>query len=124
MIKVYGSGREWQRQMTHHWAKTMVEHHQNKALIIFEGQVDLAFIVEAFAAIKFNQYKIVLVHCDKPTRHQRLHIGRNQPELINNQMDNWAQYLYKQAIDMDVIILDTSNSNMQELIAWCKQNFF
>jgi len=124
MIKVYGSGTEWQKRMTFNWAQKLVEQSSNEKLIVFEGQTDLQFIVEAFAAINFAQYQIILVHCDAITRHQRLEANREQPELINTDMDNWAGYLYKQAVAMGVPILNTTQMNVSEIINWFKKTYY
>ncbi len=61
------------------------------------------------------------MHCDNKTRHLRLHQGRNQPELINNNMDNWAEFLKKQAINKNIMILDTSLMNTEEMVNQFKQ---
>lgn len=38
MIAVYGSGSEWQKAMTYHWIKKLLNEYQNKKLIILEGR--------------------------------------------------------------------------------------
>lgn len=120
MIKEYGSGSEWQKAMTYHWVKKIMTAYKNKELVILEGQVNLDFITDAFAGFNFNKFKIILVHCDHKTRHQRLHQDRNQPELVNDQMDNWAEFLKKQAINKNAIILDTSLMNTEEMVSQFK----
>lgn len=117
MIAVYGSGSEWQKAMTYHWIKKLLNDYQNKRLVILEGQVNLDFIVTAFEGFNFYQYKIVLAHCENITRHKRLHQDRNQPELINDNMDTWAKFLKKQAIDKKAMILDTTVMNMDEMVS-------
>jgi hypothetical protein len=49
-------------------------------------------------------------------RHQRLHFDRNQPELINDDMDKWAELLKKQALEKNITILDTSLMNISEML--------
>jgi GrpB-like predicted nucleotidyltransferase (UPF0157 family) len=117
MTAVYGSGSEWQKAMTYHWIKKILNDYQNKNLVILEGQVNLDFIVSAFEGFNFNQYKIVLAHCDNISRHKRLHLDRNQPELINDNMDTWAEFLKKQAIERHVMILDTTLMNTDEMVS-------
>lgn len=116
MIKVYGSPSEWQKAMTYHWVQKIIHDYQDKSLVIIEGQVNLDYIVNAFAGFNSQQYKIILVHCNNATRHQRLHLDRNQPELINDDMDKWAEFLTKQAIDKNVTILDTSLMDTNEML--------
>lgn len=117
MIAVYGSGSEWQKAMTYHWIKKLINDYQNKKLLILEGQVNLDFIVSAFEGFNFSQYKIVLAHCENTIRHKRLHQDRNQPELINDNMDTWAEFLKKQAIERQAMILDTTLMNTDEMVS-------
>jgi len=121
MSKVYGSGSEWQKAMTYHWIKKIITKYKDKKCVILEGQVNLDFIADAFAGFNFHQYKIFLVHCDNKTRHERLHLDRNQPELVNDQMDNWAEFLKKQAISKNIMILDTTLMNPDEMVNQFKQ---
>jgi GrpB-like predicted nucleotidyltransferase (UPF0157 family)/GTPase SAR1 family protein len=116
MISVYGSPSEWQKAMMYHWAQKIIRDYQNKSLLIIEGQVNLDYIVYAFAGFNIHPYKIILVHCNNATRHHRLHLDRNQPELINDDMDKWAEFLKKQALEKNVTILDTSIMNTNEMI--------
>lgn len=121
MIKSYGSPSEWQKAMTYYWVNRLTSEYIEKEFIVIEGQVNLAFIVSAFAQVNFSQYKIILVHCDDTKRHERLHTSRSQPDLVNKNMDNWANYLKKQAIDMNVAILDTTSMNIKDMSNWFKK---
>lgn len=116
MTKIYGSPSEWQKAMTYHWIQNIINDYGDKKLVILEGQVNLDFITSAFVGFNFKQYKIILVHCNKSVRHQRLHQQRNQPELVNENMDTWAEFLKKQAIEKNVTILDTTMMKASEMI--------
>lgn len=116
MIKTYGSGSEWQKAMTYYWVQRIIQDYSNKTNVILEGQVNLDFIASAFAGFNFHSYQIILFHCDDLVRHQRLHQGRNQSELINETMDNWAAFLKKQAIDRKAVILDTTSMSIDEML--------
>lgn len=118
MIEKYGSPTEWQKAMTHFWIEKLVKEYDDKKLLIIEGQVNLSFIVTAFTDIHFKKYKIILVHCDNSVRHVRLHVDRNQPELINDRMDNWSSFLKTQAIEMNIPILDTTAMSIENMIDW------
>lgn len=72
--------------------------------------------VSAFKDNGFSNYKIVLAHCDNSIRHKRLDINRNQPELINEDMDNWSNFLKKQALEMNAPILDTTIMNKETMV--------
>ena len=51
---------------------------------------------------------MILVHCEERERNRRLTDERTQPELATRRMDSWARYLYEQAQEMGVPVLDTS----------------
>jgi hypothetical protein len=108
MIQTYGTTSAWQKAMTYHWVKKLLTNYLDKEIIFFEGQVNLDFIISAFSGFNHHQYKIILVDCDDKVRHERLHQERNQPELVNDNMDNWSNYLRNQAIEKNVPILDTT----------------
>jgi GrpB-like predicted nucleotidyltransferase (UPF0157 family) len=117
MIANYGSGSEWQKAMTYRWIQKLINNYQNKKLVILEGQVNLDFIISAFEGFNFYHYKIILAHCENIIRHTRLYQDRHQPELINDTMDNWAEFLKKQAIDKKAMILDTTLLSTDEMVS-------
>lgn len=121
MIKEYGSPSEWQRAMTNIWVDKIIHEHSDKELVILEGQVNLDFISSAFNNVNLTHYQTILMHCDNKVRHKRLHHDRSQPELVNEDMDNWSQFLKRQAETMDVPIIDTTTlSKDQVLIEFSK----
>ncbi len=116
MIADYGEPSEWQRAMTHKWVERLLIEFKKKKIVVFEGQINLQFIVEACAKYHFTNYQILLIHCDNQVRHERLRMQRNQPELINKQMDDWASFLKHQAKQMDVQILDSGKISVDEIV--------
>jgi hypothetical protein len=122
MIKQHGSPSEWQKATTLVWISKLLREYKDNDFILFEGQVNLDYIREGFANHNFSNYKMILVHCNNNVRHKRLKDERNQPELINPEMDNWANFLMKQALEQNALILDTSDKNLDQLIEWCKSN--
>ena len=121
MNKVYGSGSEWQKAMTYHWVWRIQQQDADKEMVILEGQINLDFIVAACRGWGIHDYRIVLVHCDDVIRHQRLAEFRQQPELIYQGMDHWAQYLRQQALAHQALILDSGKLSIQEMVAKIKQ---
>ena len=118
MIKVYGSPSEWQKVMTEKWVERLLTEFSDKQHIFFEGQVNLEFIETAFMKHSFKNYKIILIHCDDVIRHERLRDNREQPELINQDMDNWAHFLKRQALERGVPILDSGALSVAEMADW------
>jgi dephospho-CoA kinase len=110
MIKDFGSGKLWQKAMTYQWIKRILEECSHKKIAVIEGQTELTFIKDAFKLYGVKNYTILLVHANNEVRHERLTICRNQPTLVNAEMDNWADYLYKQANNMGITIIDNSNN--------------
>ena len=120
MLTVYGSGSEWQKAMTYHWVQKFKQC-LDKELILIEGQVNLTYIESALRGLGFYRYQIILVHCENHIRHQRLAGGRLQPELINSEMDNWSQFLKKQAVEKNAVILDTTELTQEQMLVWLKE---
>ena len=118
MINQYGGPSEWQRAMTERWIDKLLTEYKNKKLIFLEGQVNLMFFEEACKKHNFTNYKTILIHCDDAIRHERLRINREQPELINQDMDNWAHFLKRQAQEMRVPILDSGKMTIDEMADW------
>lgn len=85
------------------------------------GAGNLDFIVAACKNENLTNYKIILIHCENHVRHQRLHEYRNQSELVNDAMDNWSDYLKKQAIRLGVTILNTTKMSMDDMVKSLKQ---
>ncbi len=123
MIEKFGSSQKWQEEMVHRWIKEMLKKYKNTDVIVFEGQVDLEFIKNAFSKNNFSNYKIILIDCDEKTMVQRLIHNRNQPELSNDDMKNWLKYLRKQASDLDVNIIDTSNLSKKKALKFLEETF-
>ena len=120
MLDLYGSGSEWQKAMTYHWVQKFKQY-LDKDLILIEGQVNLTYIESALRGLGFYRYQIILVHCENNIRHQRLAEERLQPELINSEMDNWSQFLKKQAVEKNAVILDTTQLTEEQMLVWLKE---
>lgn len=123
MIEQYGSGTEWQKQMTHLWVKKILAEYSDKKIVIIEGQTNLSFILSAFEKEQISNYTILLFHCDNTVRHKRLRIDRNQAELVNEEMDNWSRFLKKQAVDLGIPIIDTTMLDYDEITTIFKDKF-
>lgn len=115
MIKQFGSGENWQKEMIYRWIDKMLNRYSNKNVIIFEGQVNLKFIKDGFLKNNFSNYKIILIDCSDDVMKERL-TCRNQPELFNNNMKNWLKYLRNQAEDFGIDIINTSTMNKNEVV--------
>lgn len=111
MVRDYGSGDEWQRQTTQVWLDRILSDNK-RDIAILDGQMRLAFILDACRQKGFENYKIILVDCNDRVRRNRL-AKRGQPELASEDMMNWAAYLRREAVDIGATVLDTSGLSRQ-----------
>jgi putative ribosome biogenesis GTPase RsgA len=114
IISKYGSGREWQKAMTYTWINKIINEKGRHIRAIIEGQVDIQFIVDSFDNLSFSEYKVILINAEKDVRDERLIILRKQAYLATDDMESWALYLKKQAVEFGIEILDTSNITLAE----------
>lgn len=119
MQKEYGSGVAWQKAKTDEWIEKLVRLKTDEKLIL-EGQVNLQFIRDSFKRHQFKNYCIVLIDCNESIMAQRLAGERGQPELFTSDMKKWRQYLRKQAEELRVEIIDTSNLTTEEALSMLK----
>ena len=116
-IAKWGSRGGWQRAMTIEWLDRIAR--ERDALpVLFEGQMRLAFITEGLATAGIAEARIVLVHCDDTTRTHRLCNERNQPDLANPDMMNWAKFLRGEAEAGGFELLDTSKISIEDSVEY------
>lgn len=113
MIEQYGSGSEWQRAMTKQWMTQLVKESSHKT-IIFEGQMNIDFILESLQLLEFKAYQIFLITCSDTEMRRRLIEERNQPELANKDMSNWLVYLNNQALQHNIKRIDTTGLSLEK----------
>lgn len=126
MKRKYGSGEEWQKQTTIDWVQRIKRDYSDDKVVVLDGQVRQSFVDHACQRHGVANYRITLFDCDNSVRNERLDRQRGQPELINEQMQNWARYLRKQAIERREAIIDTTDltipaavSLMREIVLEC-----
>lgn len=118
MIAQYGSGEAWQRAKTIEWMATLAQAVKPGRNLLFEGQTRLSLLAEGAAATGGLAYRPILVDCNDEIRSQRLRIQRQQPELANADMMNWARYLRREARGSGCAILDTSLLSLDDSVAY------
>jgi hypothetical protein len=116
MIRDYGSPRGWQEQTTYIWVSDIISKYSHYSHAIIEGQVNIDFILGAFKKFNVTSYNILLIHANDEVRHKRLRVDRFQPELVNEDMDNWARFLYNQARQYNTPIIYTSVDSLEKTI--------
>jgi guanylate kinase len=113
MIDQYGSPSEWQRHTTNKWVDKILNKMDHKKVVL-EGSVNIDYIIEAFQTHNFSNYQIILIDCHTQDMIQRLNQDRQQPELANQQMQDWMNFLRKQAEDHSAKIINTSINSLPE----------
>lgn len=119
VMATYGPGHQpggaWQWAMTLEWFARVAPLVRQGKRVLFEGQMRLAFVVEASVLFDLRPY-ILLMDCDDATRTGRLQGERGQPELADAQMMSWAHYLREEAKGLGVEILNTSALLLEESV--------
>lgn len=108
MIAKYGSEAEWQRQTMLEWIHKIRTEYLNRGPVLFEGQCRIQYIQEGLHQYDLTGVKIVLIDCSDAARHERLAINRIQPELSNDRMMKWANFLREESVRLSVEVLDTT----------------
>ncbi len=108
MIDQAGSLERWQEMKTHHWVEKIVAEYREDQIVLLEGQSNPDFIEAALQKYGIERSAIVLLDCDWETMKARLTQGRQQPELANDDMKNWADFLRAQAKRKGISIIDTA----------------
>lgn len=118
MTAEYGSGEAWQRAKTLEWIVKLASVVAAASAVLFEGQTRPSFLAEAAAATGNIKFTPILIDCDDRTRARRLSRDRQQPELVTDDMMNWARYLRREAQARGYEILDTSALPLHESVAY------
>jgi chloramphenicol 3-O-phosphotransferase len=121
----YGPGGGWQRAKTMEWMQRIAPLLNSGKMVLFEGQMRIAFIEEAIAAARITTARIILVDCSDSVRTGRLTHDRQQPDLANENMMGWARFLREEAKRGGYEILDTGSvpfsSSVDQLMAYLRQ---
>lgn len=90
----------------------------NRRLGAVEGQTS-----EANARVEavLSSAQVILADCSDNVRHARLRTDRNQPDLANPTVMNWARYLREEAWSAGFEILDTGRFPLIECVDFILQ---
>jgi dephospho-CoA kinase len=116
MVKGWGSGEAWQRAMTLTWMARIAALRGSSRPVLFEGQMRLAFVQEGLKSAGITNAQLILLDCDDETRMHRLITHRNQPELANPTMMNWAASLRREAQAGGYDVLNTSDMSLRQAV--------
>lgn len=120
-MRDYGPHETWLKITIDSWITTIKAQYMSYRMVVLEGSMNLTVLQEAIQKHHLKNYEILLIDCDQEIRHHRLIKLRNQPELVNAEMDNWAKCLLKEAKDMKIDIFDTSDQELPVLSSRLKK---
>jgi len=109
MERQFGGGEKWQAYATVQWLERLDADPSAATVVVLDGQTRPSFVFDAAGRAPNSTLSIVLLDSSRTTRNERLAGGRRQPELANEEMDNWAVYLRGQADALGLCIIDTTN---------------
>jgi len=87
---------------------------KEKIPVIFEGSIDVKYYIKGLKKQNYADYKILLFDCSQETMKQRL-INRGQPELYQQDMINWLNYLRKDALARGIKVINTDGATFEEV---------
>ncbi len=105
MIRDFGSVENWQKAILNEWVRKINSENAGEEMVLLDGSVRPSFVDDAC--------EIVLIDCDDEVREKRLK-ERGHPELVNENMKNWANYLRTECKKDDHLIIDTSNKDLSD----------
>ena|SRR3990167_1050918 len=116
MVEEFGSCEKWQEHATHLWVEKLSKL-ADKGAIILEGQFNPYFAIDACRKFGIKNYKFVVVHADRSVREKRLIKQRHQPELVNDNMNTWAEFLKREVLVCNGSVIDTSYSDLERVLS-------
>jgi dephospho-CoA kinase len=121
VVREYGSPEAWQEQKTFEWFQTIRDRYADRAAVLFEGQMRIAFVQAAVERAEIEHAEIILVDCDDETRLRRLRGERAQPDLATERMISWAAFLREEAMTTGTPILETTGGSVEDSVEYLLQ---
>jgi RNase adaptor protein for sRNA GlmZ degradation len=114
MQRDYGGAEQWQASATTEWLERLRDLPEDTLVAVLDGQTRPSFAFSDSARAASGTVSVVLLDCSSDVRAARLRGPRQQPELANSQMDQWAAYLRGQADALNLAVIDTSSLTVLE----------
>lgn len=111
MIKDYGSPQDWQKAMVYFWVNDLIKRHGLNCaqLVVLEGSFNPDYVIDVCKEFGLNNFVGMLIKADKQVRDERLRL-RGSLELINQDMDNWANFLELKATELGWLVIDNNGN--------------
>ena len=108
MDRDYGGPERWQASATGKWLTRLGGLPNEIRVAILDGQTRPSFVFDAAAQAAPRRVHVALLDCSSDVRRERMRGPRQQPELADARMDQWAAYLRGQADALHLVVIDTS----------------
>ena len=108
MEREYGGAEQWQASATAAWLTQLGGLPNDVRIAVLDGQTRPTFVFDAAAQAAPRVVHVTLLDCSSDVRGARLRGPRQQPELADARMDQWAAYLRGQADSLDLAVIDTT----------------
>jgi hypothetical protein len=115
MRREHGGAEGWQAWATSEWLARLDTLSPDVRVAVLDGQTRPQFVFDGARRTPLSrQTHVVLFDCASQVREARLRGPRQQPELANEQMDQWAAYLRGQADALNLPVIDTGSMTLAE----------
>ena len=101
-----------QRGFARYWLGVIADDLRRGRSVLLDAGCRIAFLHEAIALHGISHAHIILVACADEVREVRLR-ERGHPELVNEQMCDWARYLREEAEKLKCEVLDTTSMTLE-----------
>ncbi len=113
MVANFGSPQRWQEVTTHAWMGKLATI-TDKKLIILEGSFNPEFAVAKLPKPALENCLVICIHTDRVQREARLRHNRNQPELISEDMENFARVLKERTLALGGMIVEQDENHQSQ----------
>lgn len=114
MERDFGGAERWQASATGDWLTRLGGLRRAIRLAVLDGQTRPSFVFEAAARAAPRVVDVALLDCSSDVRGARLRGPRQQAELADARMDQWAAYLRGQADSLNLVVIDTTTLSVAE----------
>ena len=115
MERAFVRGVSWQAWATDEWLQWLHGLGPEVRVAVLDAQTRPSHVLGPQAKAGARAVNVALLDCSTEVREARLRIHRQQPELANPQMDNWAAYLRGQADALNLPVIDTTLLSVEEV---------
>lgn len=115
MLSKFGAPLKWQEWAIHSWIEKLARI-TAKELVILEGSFYPHFAVSKMTELGISNYLIISLFVERRIRERRLIEDRHQPELVHQDMENYAHALREETESLGGVNVGGSKKSMAEIV--------